>query len=270
MNPETQNSFSNINRKMALITALPLFLFGLLITCITIFLFIIGGPSQIRNLNIDYLWHNLAIVISLIALGALLYVTICALRNHLTIWSYTWLGSVLIGLVVSLNLVLDDRAFAFSKVIDFSIVILIVLFCLIIFFKIALNGWLHTGLLSIGLCGTLGLSLTYFSVAGSGPFHASIGLLASVSGLIEAFIVYIFLLNESTKIRILLIAGVGVINIGIAWVVESIFRSTMPSRDINQFIMLAILLSGILLGGTLSGNAGQFIRRKFGLLKIQS
>lgn len=263
MNIEIQNNLPNIDRKAAIIAALPLFIFGLLITCITIFLKIIGGPSQIKSLKVDYLWHNLAIVISLIALSVLLYVAICAIRNRLVIWSYTWLGSILVGLIVSLNLVIDDRAFAFSKIIDTSLVLLILFFCLIIFFKIVLNSWHHTGLLSIGLCGTLGLSLTFFSVAGSGPFHASIGLSSSVIGLIEALIVYKFLLIKSKKVRVFLITGVGILNIGIAWIVELILRSSTPARDITQFIMLAALLTILLVGGTLSGSIAQLIRQKF-------
>lgn len=262
-NKSTQHDLTNIDQKIAIITALPLFLFGLMITCITIFLIIIGGPSQMRSLKVDYLWHNFAITVSLIALCILIYIAISALRNRLSIWSYTWLGSIFAGMIVSLNLVLDDRAFAFSKFLDFGIVLLILLLCLIILFRIMLNGWFYTALLSMGLCGTLGLSLTFFSVAGSGPFHASAGLLSAVLGLVEALIVYLFLQNKSNKIRIILIVCIGMINIGIVWIVESIFRLSMPSRDVTQFIMLAAFLSGILLIGAVSGHVGSFIQRRF-------
>ena len=88
------------------------FLFGLLIAGITGFLMVIGGPSQI---GVDSPWHNLAIPVSVISLFALVWTALATARNRLALWSYTWVGTFVVGLDVSVNLVLDDRVFAFSK-----------------------------------------------------------------------------------------------------------------------------------------------------------
>ena len=267
MNTKSIDRLAEIDRRAAIIIALPLSLFGLLVAGIAGFLLIIGGPSQVANLKSDFPWHNLAIAVSMISLLALLYAAISAIRNRLAVWSYTWSGALMVGLVVSLNLVLDDRFFAFSKLIDFTIVMLVLLSYLVIIGYVFLQGWQHTGLLSIGICGMLGLALVFFGISGSGPFHPSLGLLSLVLGLIEACIVYVYLCNRSTVVRVLLVIAIGCLNIGIAWIIESIFRSSDSSRDISQFLILAALLTGLLFGGTISGVFGHLVQRKFGLLK---
>ncbi|MDY7078210.1 MAG: hypothetical protein SXV54_14945 [Chloroflexota bacterium] len=266
MNVESHRKLTEIDQRLAIVAALPLFLFGLLIAGIAAFLLIIGGPSQIMRLGVDLLWHNLAIAVSAISLLILVYAAVAAIKNRLAIWSYNWIGAVIVGLVVALNLVLDDRVLAFSKAVDITIVTLVLLSCLVIFYCVALKGWQHTGLISAGFCGMLGLSLIFWGVAGTSQSH--IGLFSALLGLIEAILVYVFLRSRSKTVCILSIIGVGIVNIAVSWIIEAIFRSSNPSRDIDQFWFLAALLTGLLLGGTLSGMAGQFVRRRFGLLMV--
>ena len=73
MNIESHRKLTGEHRRLAIIASLPLFLFGLLIAGIRVFLLIIGGPSQIGSLEADFLWHNLAIAISVISLLVLVY-----------------------------------------------------------------------------------------------------------------------------------------------------------------------------------------------------
>ena len=73
-----------------------------------------------------------------------------------------------------------------------------------------------------------------------------------------AILVYIFLRSHSDIVRIILIFILACLNIGLSWTIE---------KDINEFWNLAAFLTGFLLVGTLSGIPGQFIRRKFCLLK---
>jgi hypothetical protein len=199
-------------------------------------------------------------VVSAISLSALVYATIAAIRNRLALWSYTWVGATMVGLVVSLNLVLDDRAFAFSRGTDVAIIVLVLLSCLVVFCRVALMGWQHTGLFSIGVCGVLGLSIVFFGVAGASEYH--VGLLSGLLGLVEATLVYAFLRSRSNAVRVLVVLGVGCANVAVAWIIEAVFRATVPSRPMSQFWLLAALLSGLLLGGTLAGVAGRFVRRK--------
>ena len=251
---------NNLTKKLTVFAALPLFLFGLLIAGITIFLLIIGGPSHILNIGRASIWHNTALVMSLISVSVLVYAAVAAIMNRLAVWSYTWLGVVLTGYIVSLNLVLDGRNIMLSKITDMTIITLSLLSCLVIFGFIALKGWRHTALTSIGFCGSLGLSLCFFGVAG--PFQTYLGLLAVLLGLIEAVLVCIFI-RYSDTVRFFSIIVFSIINIGLAWIIEAMFRSAHPGRDMGQFWYLATLLTSLLFGGTLCGLPGQFLRKKF-------
>lgn len=73
-----------MDRRLAILAAPPLFLFGLLIAGITVFLMVIGGPSQI---GVDFSWHNLAIAVSAISLFAMVWAALAAIRNRLAFWS---------------------------------------------------------------------------------------------------------------------------------------------------------------------------------------
>jgi hypothetical protein len=66
-----------------------LFLSGLLVAAITLFLLAIGGPSQIVYLAGESLWHNLALVIGAMALAALVAAAAVAIMHRLPVWSYT-------------------------------------------------------------------------------------------------------------------------------------------------------------------------------------
>lgn len=174
------------------------------------------------------------------------------------------MGMFVVGLVVSLNLVLDDRVFASSKGADIAIVILVLLSCLVVFCRVALMGWQHTGLFSIGFCGVSGLSIVFFGVAGASELN--VGLLSGLLGLAEAILVYAFLRSRSNAVRVLVVVGLGCANVAVSWTVEAIFRATFLARPVSQFRLLAALLTGLLLGGTLAGVAGGFVRRKSGPL----
>lgn len=258
VNIEPNHKFNNIDGKLAIIAALPLFLFGLLISSITIFLLSHGSPRPLELLEIARasIWHNSAIIVWGISFFVIIYGAILAFRNRLAIWSYTWIGAILIGYLVCLYLVSEDLDIIISKAIDITVLTLSLLSCLIIFCYVVLKGWRHTGLISIGFCGTFGLALLFFQVFK--PFLIYLCYASVLLGLVNAILVYIFLRTHSDAVRIILIVSLSCINIGISWTIE---------RDINEFWNLAAFLTGFLLVGTLSGIPGQFIRRKFGLLK---
>ena len=258
-------SFNSLNQKSVIISALPFFLFGLLISGITIFLFVIGGPRQIIDVARASIWHNSAIIVGAISLFVLVYSAILAINNHLPVWSYTWLGAILTGFLISLILVGEDRDFMISKTVDISVVSLALISCIIIYCYTALKGWQHSGLISIGFCATFGLSLFFFGVAGQSQFY--LGILSALLGLLETILIFIYRKSNSNSVRSIIIIVIACINIGIAWIIESIFRASNPSRDMSQFWILVVLLTGLLVVGVLGGVPGQFIRHKFNLLK---
>ena len=257
--------FNNIDRKSAIIAALPLFLSGLLIGGIATFLITIGGSSQILNVAQVSVWHNSAILLGAMSLLVLVYASILAIKNRLAIWSYTWLGAILTGYIVCLYLVGEDRDFMISKTIDIIVLIFSLIACLLIFCYVALKGWHHTSLMSIGFCAILGLSLLFFQVYK--PLLLYLCATSVLLGLIDAIIVFVFLRSHSNSVRIILMITLACLNIGISWTVEAINRFYHPSRDTNQFWNLAAFLTGLLIIGILIGIPGQFIRRKFNLLK---
>ena len=96
------------------------------------------------------------------------------------------------------------------------------------------------------------------------------GLLSGLLGLVEAILVYAFLRSRSNAVRVLIVIGLGCANVAVSWIIEAVFRATVPSRPMSQFWLLAALLTGLLLGGTLAGVAGRLVRRKLGLLSSDS
>lgn len=246
------------DRRRAFAAALPLLLFGLVVAAITFFLLTIGGPSQIVNLARAPLWHNLALVVGAITLVALILVAVVAILRRLPVWSYTWIGAGLTGLLIVLNLVTEDRGFIISPVVDITVLVLFLLSALVTFGTAASRGWQHTGLFSIGVCATLGSSVCFFGVAG--PAQFSLGLLAALLGGAEALLVYAYV-RRSNAVQIAALISVGAANVGVSWIVEWVFRSSNPSRDISQFWYLVVLLTALLFGGTLVGLPGQFMRR---------
>jgi hypothetical protein len=253
-----QEDLSSIHQPHTLVAAIPLLLFGLGVAAITLFLLAIGGPGQIVDLARASWWHNLALAIGLIDLVALIVLAARAVLQRLPVWSYTWIGAGLTGFLVVLNLVSEDRDFVISPAGDLIAVGLFFLSSLITFGAAAARGWQHSGLYSLGVSATLGMSLCFFGVAG--PFHFHLGLLAAFLGGAEAALVYVYI-RRSKATRIAALLGVGTANAGVAWIVEWLFRSSNPSRGINQFWYLTLILTVLLFGGTLLGLTGRFLRR---------
>jgi hypothetical protein len=263
MEIKVRQRWSSDDRRGAFAAALPLFLFGLCVAAITLFLMSIGGPSQILRLARGPSWHNLALVVGAITLAALVVAAVVAVRRRLPAWSYTWIGAGMTGLLVSLTLVSEDRDFVISQAVDLTLLVIFLSSALITFGTVVLRGWQHTGLFSIGVCGTLGLSLCFFGVAG--PFQTNLGLLAALLGGVEAMLVYAYVrsVRRSDIVRIAVLVGVAVANAGVAWRVEWLFRASNPSRDISQFWYLVTLMTTVLFGGTCAGLPGPFVRRLF-------
>lgn len=257
MNIKTDYTFYKVDRKLAIIAALPQLLFGLLVAGIAIFLLAHGSPRPLELLNIARasIWHNSAITVGAISFLLLVYAAILAIQNRLAIWSYTWIGAILVGYFVCLFLVAEDQGFLISKAIDIMLLAQSFLSCLIIFCYVALKGWRHTGLICIGFAGTFGLSLLFFQVFT--PFLTYLYLASVLIGLMLSILVYIFLRSHSDIVRIILIFILASLDVGISWTIE---------KNINEFWNIVVFIIGFLLVGTVCGIPGQFIRRKFGLL----
>jgi hypothetical protein len=244
--------------RQAIVAALPALLYGLCVAAIAVLLLSIGGPSQIVNLGRGPVWHYGALVVGLVALVALVAAAAGALLGYLPAWSYPWLGALIMGALIALNLVVEDRAYVLAPAIDVSLLALLALSILITFGAAALRGWPHSGLYTMGACGALGLSLLFFGVAG--PFQAYLGGLAALVGAAEALSIYVYARGSSAA-RVVCLAGVAVVNVAIAWLVEDAFRAAHPDRGVGPFWSLAALLTALLIGGTLAGSLASRIRR---------
>ena len=265
---ESYHKFNNIDRKIAIIAALPLFIFGLLIASIMIFMLAIGNPSsplKLLDIASGYIWHNSALIVGGISYLVIVYAAILAFKNRLPIWSYTWLSAILVGFLLCLFLVTENQGVVISKAIDISALTLLLVSCLVIFCGVVLKGWQYSGLLSIVFCETFVLALLFFQVFH--PILSYICLASILFGSIAAILVYIFLRSHSDTVRIIVIVSLACVNIGISWTIIAITRIYHPSKSINEFWNLAAFLILILLVGTFSGIPGRFIKRKYDLLK---
>jgi hypothetical protein len=238
-----------------------LFLFALCVAAITVFLLVIGGPSQIAIVARGSVWHNSALVAGAVVLAALAAAAVVAVRRRLPAWAYTWTGAGATGLLVVFNLVVEDRSFVILPTVDIAALALFALSGLITYGTAASRGWQHSGLHSLAVCATLGQSLCFFGVAG--PFRIQLGLLAVLLGALEALAVFAYV-RRSDAVRIGALIGVGAANVSVAWVVEWLFRAADVTRDVSQFWALALLLTALLVGGTLLGLPGRFLRRALG------
>ncbi len=257
---EEHENWSITHRHHVNAAAMPLLIFGMCVAAITLFVLVVGGPSQIEKVLARPQWHILAIVVAMLVLVVLITAAVFATKGRLPCWSYTWIGSCMAGMLIALNLVIEDRDFVISPSIDITFLALFLLSGLITYGVAALRGWVHTGLFTIGFMGPLGLSLCFFGIAG--PFYPNLGLLAVLLGGIESLLVYVYI-RHSKIARLATLFCVGIINAGVAWIVEWLFRQSNPGREIGQFWSLLVLLTLLMVGGTLLGLPGKVIGQRY-------
>ncbi|MDY6877379.1 MAG: hypothetical protein SWK90_14405 [Chloroflexota bacterium] len=244
------------NPRQALVAALPPLLFSL---GIALSWQVIGVP-----------WHTAppwrlitGVVVGLAPAAVIAIGGLIALVRRLPDWGYVWVGAAMMGLVLLLKVLAEERAevgvFLISPVADIIVMLVILLAGLVVLSVAALRGWPHAGLMSIGLAATLGLSL--FQMVAVPPFYRlDVALLSVPLGLLVAALTYVYARGADLA-RIAVLVGVELVNVGIAWAADRVWHDWLLARgQPSPLLPLLVLLTGALLAGPLLGLLGRPLR----------
>jgi len=199
---------------------------------------------------------------AVIAIGGLI-----ALVRRLPDWGYVWVGAAMMGMALLLQALAEERAevgaFLISPVADIVMVLVVLLAGLVVLSVAALRGWPQAGLMSIGLAATLGLSL-FYAVAIPPFYRRDVALLAVPLGLLVAALTYVYA-RGSDLVRIAVLAGIELVNVGIAWAADRVWQDWLLARgQPSPLLPLLVLLTGALLAGPLLGLLGRPLRGVLG------
>jgi hypothetical protein len=239
--------------------ALPPVLVGLGIATVTASLLAFGRPPHVLGARWPGVPHTFALVAGLVFLAVLVLGAALAATHRLPLWVYPWMGADVVGLVVALNLVIEDREFAYSPVADVVVLLLFFVAGAAVLVHATWQGWRPAGLLSAGLCATLGLSFCFW--VGASPASPELGLIAGPLGLVVGALLYVYA-RASRAVAIAALAAIALVNGGIAWAVELAFRASALSAPPTSMLGALLLFStGPLLVGPLLGMLAGRLRR---------
>jgi hypothetical protein len=246
------------SRKDAVISALPPLLFGLGIMASAL---IVRKPwYQIPSWRL-YLGVVIGMLIPAIVVGI---GGAIALFRRIPDWGYTWVGTAAMGTVLLVKTIAEERADEglpiISPGVDLALAGLLLLGCLGLLIWVALRGWQQAGLVSIGFASIMGV--TMISLVTAGPFHRyDLALLAAPFGALMAWLAYLYAMG-SNKARILVLLGMGLLNLGAVLLADRVTRSWIVANERPSFILpLLVLITGMLISGPILGLIGTPIRR---------
>jgi len=209
-------------RRHAVAAALPPLLMGTGIAIISSAIRAAGGPHLVGGALDPSLPHGFAIGAAVVMLATACISSVLAGLDRLPLWSFSWVATDFVGLVVALNLVVEDRSFVVSPAADLVALLLLLLAGLTVLAAAVLRGWRHAGLLSLGFSAALALSLCFWAVAG--PSRHDLGWLAAVAGLLLAALTYVFVVGSGPECIAVLWAS-GALCAGLSWMADSAFQS---------------------------------------------
>ncbi len=239
-----------------LLAVLPPLAFGLAIAMSAL---LVGGPWRTVPP-----WRMTLGLLMILLFGVVISAgTLVALKRGLPDWGYTWLGAFLVSLLLLANVVADELAESgrhiVSPAVETSIGLVLVLILLAALVVSAARGWARAGLLSIGLAGTLGLSLLHAVTVA--PFYRhDLALLAAPLGVVFALLIDVFVRRANTT-RLAVLAGFAAMNAGLAWTANLAWSEWFIARNQASLVWpLLVILTGLLLAGPLFGVLAQPIR----------
>ncbi|HEY59578.1 MAG TPA: hypothetical protein G4N92_02660 [Anaerolineae bacterium] len=223
---------------------------------------IIGGP-----------WYTvsreriiLSLIVGLIPAGVLALGGSCALIKGIPNWSYTWIGTDLMGVVLAIQALAEDRSYLLSPTADYIVIGLIMLAGLLLVGIPALRGWQQAGLVSIGLSTIL--SISNLHLVAVGPFHRyELAYLAGPLGLLIAVLLYFYVCGKGPAcIGILL--GIGTLNLGIATLANQVWQPWLSAHGKPSPLLPLMIFSTLLLCvGPIAGVIGKPLNKYLRLRK---
>ena len=168
-------------------------------------------------------------------------------------WGDTWLGSLLIFVVLLIRLLMEERqqvdGSLFSPFVVGTITVLVVLALLSLIVYMALKGWRRSGLVGLGLSSTLGIGI--WNTFARPPFNQeSLSLCVAPMGIIIAVCVYLYI-RKSDTVKILSMISVWLICLSTAFASSFVYQDWFGERGktFPLFSLMAIL-SLLLWGGS--------------------
>jgi hypothetical protein len=246
---DNNGSLNIPNKRLQILTALPLFLFGLGIAATSLTR---GGP-----------WYSVpawrlifSIVVGLLPMIVIAIVGFIALIRRLPDWGLTWVGSAFMGLVIFVKTLAEELAEVgqniISEPVEIGLVIVLFLVGVALLVIVGMRGWQRGGLLSIGFSVTF--ALTFFWAVTAAPFYRhDIATWAAPFSLIIALITY-FYTQASNPSRFMILLGVGLLNLGCLLTANTIWQDWFQAKGETSspwpfvIFMFAFLICGPLMG----------------------
>jgi hypothetical protein len=248
------------DKRLALITGLPPFLLGLGVSSASL---LCADPwYAVPSWRLYLSVAALLIPAAVIACGGLF-----ALFKKIPDWSLTWVATGFMGFVLLLKTIADEQAdegnFLISQSGDTIVTIVLFLIGLGLLGIVSFRGWRNAGLLSIGLAGTLGLSLCSYLTAA--PFNRhDLSLIALPVGLLLGVFIYQYVRGpDAARFGILL--GVAILNVGTIFMANQVWQEWLTtSGKPSPILPLLVLIMALLLSGPIMGAVVQPIRKALG------
>lgn len=193
---------------------------------------------------------------AVIAIGGFL-----AMTRKIPAWGYTWAGGTIMGVVVFIKSLAEDRADfglpLLSPVLDILLAVFLFIGLLLLLGFSAWRGWRQAGLFSLGLATLAGMSS--FSMATAAPFNRyDLALLAAPVGLAMSGLIYLYVRYGDLG-RMVSILGFGVMNAAVFLLISTIWDLTAGKP--SPVIPFLVVLTGALLAGPVAGMIGKPVRR---------
>jgi hypothetical protein len=178
-----------------------------------------------------------------------------ALLRRIPDWGLTWVGCAFMGITLSTQVIVsegvDEGWFSISPAAELGLGLAFFATGCALLLWIAARGWSRAGLFTIAAAATMGLSL--FQSVTAAPFNRDdIALLAGPLGLLFSMVIYAYIF-QSGKIRIAIIVGIGVVNVGVVFISASAWLSWLENRGaVSPLLPLLVIITGLLLSGPIS------------------
>ncbi|MBN1453466.1 MAG: hypothetical protein JW963_20795 [Anaerolineales bacterium] len=242
------------HRRYVILASLPPVLFGI---CIALGALVVWEPWY--TIPRWRLMTGFAIMMFpslIIALGGSL-----ALIKRLPAWGYTWAGGAVMGMVVFVKVLAEERADfglpLLSPILDIVLIVLLLLGISALIVVTAWRGWRQAGLTSLGFATLAGMSS--FSMATAAPFNRyDLALLAAPVGLIMSLLTYLYV-RKGDAGRMISILGYGLMNAVVFLVIASAWN--LPPERPSPVIAFLVVLTGALLIGPIAGLVGRPVRK---------
>ncbi len=242
------------SRREVILASLPPVLLGI---GITIMALVIWEPYYM--IPRWRLWTGVVIGLlpgGVIALGGLL-----ALAKRLPAWGYTWAGGAVMGVVVFVKTMAEERADfglpLLSPLLDLALAVLLLTGIVALVIGTAWRGWRQAGLTSLGFATIAGMST--FGIATAAPLNRyDLALLALPVGLVMSLMTYLYV-RKGDAGRMIAILGYGVMNAVVFLFIIGIWN--LPPDRPSPVIPLLVVLTGALLVGPLAGLIGRPVRK---------